>query len=140
MDKGDGGRQAARKVAVGRPNAGWGAFLAGAYKCMLSEQGFFPRAVAKGVATVLLFSLVPQQADVRSRGGGGAEGPVLFVDAAEEGTRFRVGVVGSPGMYRSKLCPRWVRTLQQAELMGIWEEAKIAAYRGWWAIVVGNCF
>ena len=92
---------------VGRPNAGVGAFLAGGYKSMLSERGHFTRAVAKGVATMLLFSLIPQKTDMRGRRGY-REGRVLFVDAAEDGDRFRLGLVGDVGFYKSCLCPRWV--------------------------------
>ena len=48
---------------LGRPNAGLGAFLAGAYTALQRGQGLFGRGVAKGVATILLFCCVPQAAD-----------------------------------------------------------------------------
>ena len=48
---------------LGRPNAGLGAFLAGAYASLHEGLGLFGRGVAKGIATVPLFAYIPQQAD-----------------------------------------------------------------------------
>ena len=48
---------------LGKPNAGQGAFLAGAFTALQRGQGLFGRGVAKGVATVLRFSCVPQATD-----------------------------------------------------------------------------
>ena len=31
----------------------------------------------------------------------------FFFDATPCGKRFKIGVVGSPGFYRSYVCPRW---------------------------------
>ena len=53
---------------------------------------------------------------------------VQFSDAAEDGDRFRVGVVGSKRLYKSAPCPPWVVSLQQAELWGILFTAKIGTY------------
>ena len=52
---------------LGRPNAGLGAFLAGAYSALHRGLGMFARGVAKGIATVLLFSCVPHTADPLGR-------------------------------------------------------------------------
>ena len=65
---------------LGRPNVGLGAFLAGAYTALQRGQGLFRRGVAKGVATVLLFSCVPQAAD--SLGSCDAAPWEVFTDAA----------------------------------------------------------
>ena len=48
---------------LGRPNASLGAFLASAYVAMQRGLGRFGWGVAKGVATVLMFSCVAQAAD-----------------------------------------------------------------------------
>ena len=53
---------------------------------------------------------------------------VLFSDAAVEGYHFKVGVVGSEGLYKSTRCPSWVASLQQAELWGIMFASKIGTY------------
>ena len=71
---------------LSRPNAGLGAFLAGAYRGLQSGKGVFGRGVCKGVATVLLFSCVPQRCDPPGPGGRGAW--EVFVDAAPEGKHF----------------------------------------------------
>ena len=71
---------------LGRPNAGLGSFLAGAYRCLQRGLGHFSRGVAKGIATVLTFSCVPQRADVLGDRGAGAW--EVFADAAPEGDRF----------------------------------------------------
>ena len=99
---------------LGRPNAGLGAFLAGAYTALQRGQGLFRRGVAKGVATVLLFSCVPQAAD--PLGSCDVAPWEVFTDAAPEGSGFRVGIVGEKGFYRSMRCPPWISSLQQAEL------------------------
>ena len=88
---------------LGRPNAGLGAFLAGAYSSLQRGFGLFWRGVAKGVATVLLFSCIPQQAD--PLGQSDTAPWEVFTDAAPEGSGFRVGVVGEKGFYRSQRCP-----------------------------------
>ena len=56
---------------------------------------------------------------------------MFFSDAAERPERaghFRVGVVGLTGTYKSFKCPGWVRTLQQAELWGVYVAMKISVY------------
>ena len=57
------GRLLGKLCWLGMPNAGLGAFLAGAYSALHRGLGLFGRGVAKGIATVLLFSCIPQQAD-----------------------------------------------------------------------------
>ena len=84
---------------------------------------------------MLLFSLISQKAVLQGRRDC-REGQVLFVDAAAEGDRFRVGVVGDVGFYGSYLCPRWVQTLQQGELYAMYTDAKIAAYKNWLNVIM----
>ena len=116
---------------LGRPNAGLGAFLAGAYTTLRQGQG-----VAKGVATVLLFSCVPQAAD--PLGDCGQTPWEVFTDAAPEGSGFRVGIVGEVGFYRFVRCPPWVLSLQQAELFAVYMVAKLATYRGYASVRIGS--
>ena len=55
------------------------------------------------------------------------EGMTIFSDAAEcRRGRSRVGIVGCCGPYKSYLCLRWIKTLQQGELWGVYVAAKIA--------------
>ena len=121
---------------LSRPNAGLGAFPAGAYRGLQSGKGVFGRGVCKGVATVLLFSCVPQRCDPPGPGGRGAW--EVFVDAAPEGKRFRLGIVGGGDYYRSEVCPPWVDSLQQAELYALYIVIKLASYRGFERIRVGS--
>ena len=88
---------------LSRPNAGLGAFLAGAYRGLQSGKGVFGRGVCKGVATVLLFSCVPQRCDPPGPGGRGAR--EVFVDAAPGGKVFRLGIVGG-GITIDRRCVR----------------------------------
>ena len=121
---------------LGRPNAGLGAFLVGAYTALRQGKGLFGRGVAKGVATVLLFSCVPQAADPLCDCG---QAPwEVFTDAAPEGSGFRVGIVGEVGFYRSMRCPAWVSSLQQAELFAVYMVAKLATYRGYASVTIGS--
>ena len=121
---------------LGRPNAGLGAFLAGAYASLHKGLGLFGRGVAKGIATVLLFACIPQQADPL----GQCDSPPreVFADAAPEGFGFRVGIVGEKGFYRSQRCPAWVTSLQQAELFAVYLVAKLASYRGCAHVRIGS--
>ena len=91
---------------LGRPNAGLGAFLAGAYASLHRGLGLIGRGVAKGIAAVLLFAYIPQQADPL----GQCDSPPpweVFADAAPERSGFRIGIVGEKGFYRSQRCLAW---------------------------------
>ena len=112
---------------LARPNTGLGAFLAGVYGGMRSGLGRFGTGTAKGIASALLFACIPQS--TAPLGAGDEPEWEVFVDGAPAESGFRVGVVGEKGFYRSKMCPPWVHTLQQAELFAVYEVAKIAAYR-----------
>ena len=47
---------------LGHPHGGLGAFLEGVSKCIWEGKGYLMGAVAKGIATVLLFSMPPERA------------------------------------------------------------------------------
>ena len=121
---------------LGRPNAGLGAFLAGAYSALHRGLGLFGRGVAKGIATVLLFSYVPQTADPLGR----RDAPPceVFVYAAPEGSGFRVCIVGEKGFYRSLRCPPWIDSLQQDEMFAVYLVAQLASYRGCESVRIGS--
>lgn len=109
-----------------RPLGGAGPFLAGSYRALNAATDRVPlsAALSRGMATSIMLACLGHRFREPTR----AKPIILFADAAEEGARFRVGVVGSKGLYRSTLCPRWVRSLQQAELWGILYAAKLGTY------------
>ena len=128
---------------LSRPNAGLSCFMAGSYQALDSGARWFTRSMARGLGTVLLFSAVAQSCPPDSHEGGTQQVPgkgdlLLFADAAPEGARFRVGLVGSRRFRRSVRCPAWVTSLQQAELFGIYYACKVAVYRGHRSVVVGT--
>ena len=57
----------------------------------------------------------------------------LFRDAAihPDRERYVVGVYLPRGGIRSRVCPRWVHTLQCAELYTVLDTFQLAAYMGW---------
>ena len=124
------GRMPAREMArflgrlqwVFRPMGGASVFLAGAYNAMLHRSPFFSRMLIRATGTALLLSFpshgLSDPSHVRVH--------TFFSDAAPCGRRFRIRVVGSPGFYRSYVCPRWVRRLHQAELYGVYGALKAA--------------
>ena len=57
-------RLLAKLCWLGMPNAGLGAFLAGAYGSLHRGWGLLGRWVAKGIATVLLFACIQQHTDL----------------------------------------------------------------------------
>jgi len=111
-----------------RPSGGAGAFVAGAHAALHKAQegsGIidFNARLAKSVGTAVLLAHIPHSFEPVRTGGW-----TLFSDAAEDGDRFRVGIVGLRGLYKSVLCPTWIESLQQAELFGIYLAAKLAIY------------
>ena len=111
-----------------RPSGGAGAFVAGAHAALTkAEQSDgdvdFGSKLAKAVGTAIMLAHVPHKFEPAS-----TKGWTFFSDAAEDGERFRVGIVGLRGLYKSMLCPAWVASLQQAELFGIYLAVKLAMY------------
>ena len=113
-------------------------FLARAYQAADFAEGKMTRGLSRSIASALMFSLltqfpVPVQV-TRNH---------LFVDAAlapsaTNPSRFRVGVVGKVGYYKSYICPRWINTLQQAELFALYTGIKIAAYQNLSMVTLGT--
>ena len=88
------------------------------------------RGLSRSIASALIISLIPQRFPVPMH----ATRDLLFVDAAPAPTatntlRFRIGVVGQVGCYRSYICLRRLNTLQQAEIFALYTGIKIAAYQ-----------
>ena len=128
---------------LSRPNAWLSCFMAGSYQALDSGARWFTRSMARGLGTVLLFSAVAQSYPPDAHEGGmqqvlGKGDLLLFADAAPDGERFRVGLVGDRRFRRSIRCPAWVTSLQQAELFGIYYACKVAVYRGHRSVVVGT--
>ena len=110
---------------LSRPNAGLSCFMAGSYLALDSGARWFTRSMARGLGTVLLFSAVAQSYPPDAHEGGmrrvpGKRDLLLFADAAPDGERFTVGLVGDRRFRRSIRCPAWVTSLQRAELFGIY--------------------
>ena len=64
---------------------------------------------------------------------------LLFVDAAPYGRQFIIGTVSNQGRYHIQHAPSYVRNKQIAELYGVEQAVKHAAYRGQkFATVVGD--
>ena len=119
---------------LSRPNAGLFCFMAGSYQALDSGARWFTRSMARGLGTVLLFSAVAQPYPPDAHEGGMQQVPgkrdlLLFADAAPDGERFRVGLVGDRRFRRSIRCPAWVTSLQQVELFGIYYACKVTVYR-----------
>ena len=71
----------------------------------------------------------PSAQNTSTTSGSPHEAAVMVVDAAEDGTRFRVGVVGSKGMHRSLKCPHngsW-RSNRQSYMVIIWLQSVAAS-------------
>ena len=103
------------------PLAGASPFLAGAYAAMYHRSPFFwpqPGPCHWHRPSSLFPSTHTPSSHTRVH--------TFFSDAAPCGARFRVGVVGSPGFYRTYICPRWVHNLQQVELFGVYGALKAA--------------
>ena len=85
----------------------------------------FSKSVQRSMALMLMLSCLGHKFHPCAQ----REGMTVFSDAAEcRHGRFRVGLVGYEGPYKSYLCPKGVTSLQQAELWGIYIAAKIAIY------------
>ena len=102
-----------------RPNAGLAPFVAGGHCCKLSDFCDFRKGMRRALMTAITFALTPQcfapwpwlpQVP-------GAQ-CVFFTDAAERSTtgRYKVGIVREGRRWLSRKAPKWIHTLQQAEL------------------------
>ena len=122
-----------------RPTAGLSPFLARAY----ARGSRVPRALLRALLTAICFAFVPQRYTVKPRVQ--TQPPtcwseyVLFANAAPLGlASFSVGLYFPMGGMRMFPCPRWVNTLQAAELWGWVQWVRLAAYMKWPWVCVGS--
>ena len=118
---------------LSRPNAGLSCFIAGSYQALDSGARWFTRSMARGLGTLILFSAVAKSYPPDNHEGGAQLVPgkgdlLLFADAAPEGVRFRVGLVGDRRFRRSVRCPAWVTSLQSA--VGAWRNPELCLFNG----------
>ena len=102
-----------------RTNAGMALFVAGGHCWKLNDCCYFRTGIRRARMTAIAFALTPQSF---------AFWPWLpqlpsaecffFSDAAERSVkgRYRIGVVRGGRRWRSRKAPKWVTTLQQADL------------------------
>ena len=79
---------------------------------MHSCNNIFSKALARATTTPFLFTFPSHTMNSPYR----YCRMTPFADAAPCKARFRVGLVRWAGIYKHELCPKWVKTLQQAEL------------------------
>ena len=126
-----------------RPSAGLSPLLAVAYYWKHARGSRIPRALMRPLLTTICFAFVPQRYMVKARVQVEPpicwSGHVLFADAAPLGTdTFFVGLYLPSGGMRVFQCPRWVSTLQAAELWGWMQGVCLAAYMKWPRVCVGS--
>ena len=108
-------------------------FFAGAYRTMLARSKLLSSSITRATATRFIFAIpshTQQQPTTQRRF-------TMFSDTAQAGMRYWAGVVGRPGVYRSVLCPKWVSTLQRAEMYAAYYTIKCAVYCSWGAANLG---
>ena len=112
-----------------RPAGGAGTFTAGIYRALHGAEGTkvrVPTSALRGIGVGVMLAHMPHKFPH-----GQKTGFTFFSDTAERPERqgaYRVGVVGLTGVHRSYKCPRWVASLQQAELWGLYLALKICVY------------
>ena len=117
-----------------RPNAGLAPFVAGGHCWKLSDFCDFRKGMRRALMTAIAaiaFALTPQCF---------APWPwlpqlpaaecVLFTDAAERSIRgrYRIGIVREGRRWLSRKAPRWITTLQQAELYAAVYALRLGCY------------
>ena len=130
--------------AVGRPKSFFGrGILLEAHGGGGGGGSRVPRALLRPLLTTICFAFVPQRYMMKARVQ--AEPPaywseyVLFADAAPVGLdTFSVGLYLPSGGVRMFQCPRWVGTLQAAELWGWVQGVRLAAYMKRPRVCVGS--
>ena len=126
-----------------RPNAGAAAFLASAYRWMQGDFTHFGIPLMRSLMTAFIFANIPQRLkpDVCPVLHVGVEDKhVLFCDAAPsaDGHQFFMGVYPLGRGFKHWKCPRWIQTLQQAELLAIVLSFQLAAFMGWERAYLGS--
>ena len=129
---------------MGLKAVGRSPFLAGAYCWKHAGGSKVPRALLRPLLTAICFAFVPQRYAVKARVVQ-AEPPscwssyVLFADAAPVGPdTFSVGLYLPSGGVRMFRCPRYVSTLQAAELWGWVHGVRLATSMKWPRVCVGS--
>ena len=114
-----------------RPNAGLAPFVAGGHCWKLNDFCDFRKGVRRALMTAVAFALTPQCF---------APWPwlpqlptaecVFFTDAAERSTkgRYRIGIVREGRRWLSRKAPKWITTLQQAELYAAVYALRLGCY------------
>ena len=114
-----------------RPNAGLAAFVAGGHCWKLNDFCDFIKGVRRALMTAIAFALspqcfapwpwLPQQPTAEC---------VFFTDAAERSTkgRYRIGIVREGRRWLSRKAPKWITTLQQAELYAAVYALRLGCY------------
>ena len=104
---------------VVRPNAGLAPFVAGGHCWNLNDFCDLRKGVRRALMTAIAFALTPQcfAPWPRLPQLPAADG-VFFIDAAERSTRgrYKIGIVREGKRWLSRKAPKWITTLQQAEL------------------------
>ena len=106
-----------------RPNAGATAFLASAYQWLMGDHIYCGLSLLRSLMTAIIFALLPQRLQPDNCPAlpreGVADKYILFCDAAPspDGRRFFMGVYLPSGGFRHWRCPKWVKTLQQADFL-----------------------
>ena len=125
-----------------RPSAGLSPFVAGAYCWDHLKGNSVRRALLRPLLTAICVAFVPEGYMVK--GMVQAEPPtcssdyVLFADVAPVGPdTFPVGLHLASGGMRVFQCPCWVSTLQAAELWGLVQGVRLAAYMKWPLVCLG---
>ena len=90
----------------------------------VSGSRWFIRALARCTATVLMMGFPKHTLSSATRTA--ASSITLFSDVAIRGCEFQVGVVGVRGLHCHYTCPRWITSLQQAELYTAYAAMKVA--------------
>ena len=102
-------------------------FLAGAFAWLqwgMTSSKHTPHAVARGLAEAITPCFRPWRAAEPPQ-----EGPRWFVDTAQHKGVYVVGLWRANTGYRNRQAPAWLRSQHSAELYGLHEAIKIAAYR-----------
>ena len=124
-----------------RPNAGLAPFVAGGHCWKVSDFCDFRQGMRRALMTAIAFALTPQCfAPWPWLPHMPAAECVFFTDAAERSTtsRYRIGIVREGRRWLSRKAPRWISTLQQAELYAAVYALRLGCYMRLPYVVVGT--
>ena len=107
-----------------RPMGGAVPFLARACRNICAGSLWFTHALARATGKALMLGF-PKH-DLAKCAAAHKCTFAMFSDAAIVDNGFQAGVVGAPGVYRTYLCPKWVKSLKKAELYAAYAATKVA--------------